>query len=116
MAPNLLGANGRHATALPVRVNTMFLIPLLILAGGAVWFAVAKATNTTATPATSAATIMAQQQAADFITQARGIGLSTAQIQDAWAQNLSPQAYYAAYVAPAPAAPDSTASGWGQWG
>ena len=90
----------------------MFLIPILILAGGAIWFAAAKASNTTATPQVSAASLQAQQQAADFITQSRALGLSTAQIQDAWAQNLSPQAYYTAYVLPQ----QQQVSGWGSWG
>ena len=72
----------------------MFLIPLLILAGGAIWFATAKATNTTATQPIDPAVAQAQAAAAtNFIAQGRALGLSTAQISDAWDLGLSPQEY-----------------------
>jgi hypothetical protein len=72
----------------------VFLIPLLVLVGGAIWMATAKATNTTPTPAPNVADLQAQAAEANaFIAQGRALGLSTAQIQDAWATGLSPQEY-----------------------
>lgn len=101
----------------------MFLIPLLILAGGAIWFASAKASNATSSQPTAAAVQaqVQQQEAATFIAQSRALGMSTAQIQDAWSQGVSPQAY-AASLQPQYDQPDSaTASGitngvWSGWG
>jgi hypothetical protein len=72
----------------------VFLIPLLVLVGGALWMATAKATNTTPTAPVNVADLQGQAgQANAFIAQGRALGLSTAQIQDAWATGLSPQEY-----------------------
>lgn len=76
----------------------MFLIPLLILAGGALWLGIAKAQNSPPQAQPNVQTIE-QQQANAFVAQARALGLSAAQIQDAWATGLTPQEY-AAGVAP----------------
>ena len=74
----------------------MFLVPILILAGGAIWLAAAKATSSAPAQQVNVAQTSAQAQAAnDFIAQARALGMSTAQIQDAWAQGMTPQQYVA---------------------
>jgi hypothetical protein len=74
----------------------VFLIPILVLAGGAIWLAVAKSTNTTPAQQVNVAQTTADAQTAnDFIAQARALGMSTSQIQDAWAHGMSPQQYVA---------------------
>jgi hypothetical protein len=78
----------------------MFLIPLLILAGGAIWLATAKASSAPSPTQVNVQQTQAQAAAANaFIAQGRALGLSTAQIADAWAVGLSPEEY-AAGVAP----------------
>jgi hypothetical protein len=102
----------------------MFLIPLLILAGGAIWFAAAKATNAPSSQPTAAAVQaqVQQQEAAAFIAQSRALGMSTAQIADAWNQGVSPQAYVASLqTVSQPDSTVATASGitngvWSGWG
>jgi hypothetical protein len=78
----------------------MFLIPILILAGGAIWLAAAKATSSTPAQQVNVAQTSADAaNATAFVAQARALGLSAAQIQDAWDLGLSPQEY-AAGIAP----------------
>jgi hypothetical protein len=79
----------------------MFLIPIFVLLGGAVWLAVAKAQSSPPPPTTNPQLIAAQAaQANADIAQGQALGLTTAQIADAWSLGLSPQEYYEDIVQP----------------